>query len=241
MNCVTIMLENPMRNTCLIPHSFVMTRSECDYCSAKEHSYVMIEYLFGLKSCNEHINNANRDCRAFMHREGYVKLTDAYAHESIGPFLKELENGFPVIRTSGIVEQGWKLRKEKLKMFNSRWHIPAYTEEPVECTKYVAIEKFLDTRIRELLPINESSIRRAIEALDAGIYMKEAMEFEQCVDREASMTVEEPNSIVKGVTRDGRIVRVFQIGPASAAHPVAAHHVAAHPVAAEDPTLEQQA
>jgi hypothetical protein len=207
----------------------------------------MVDYLFGLKSCNAHINHANRDCRAFMHREGYVKLADAYAHESIGPFLKELEGGFPVLRTSGLVQERWKLRKEKLKKFDSRWHISAYTEEPVECTKYVAIEKFLDTRIRSLLSISESTIRSAIEALDDGVYMKDALEFERCVDRELSIMVEESACVRRGITRDGRIVRVFEVpGAAAASTRVAgAASTASTRVAgaamSEDPTLEQLA
>lgn len=209
------MLENPIRNTCLIPHSFVMTRSECDYCSAKEHSYVMIAYLFGLKSCSAHLRHAHRDCRAYMHREGYVKLSDARENPSIARFLEKLDGGFPVIRTSGLLEGGWKLRKDLLKRIDSRWHIPAYTEEPVEMTKYVSIEQFLNTRLGGF--ISTQTVQDVIKELNSGMYRQDAMEYEMAVDREASPTVEECKGIIQGVTEDGRIVRVMQV-PDSSTH-----------------------
>jgi len=61
------------------PQSLVMTPMGCFYCKVDNDTVrsIQIYYLFGLKCCSEHMAHGKRDCRAWMHKNGYVKLKDA--------------------------------------------------------------------------------------------------------------------------------------------------------------------
>ena len=100
--------EDPMRNNCLEPQSLVMTRSECFYCFGEEGSACYtISYNFGIKSCDLHYAASVRDCKAYIHRKRIIPLLIASKNIQLKPFFDILADGFPVLRSSGAIDDGW--------------------------------------------------------------------------------------------------------------------------------------
>jgi hypothetical protein len=198
------MEENPIRNNCLIPHSLVMTKAECDYCASSEHSYVLIGHLFGLKTCSTHRSSAIRDCRSYMHTQGFVKISDLQSIPIFQEFIAVLSDTFTVVRTSGVPQAGWKMDMRGLMRYrNSEWHIPAYIEGPEEFIK--------DVRIRSGFRTSMSAdyIDTIIQLLNNGIYMKEWHDHEGMVDRDRPSVVEEDPHIKTVTLTNGKVARIW--------------------------------
>ena len=105
-------MEEICKNT-LIPTSLVLRRCECFYCGAEDTGAVLIEYLYGMKVCETHRANGERDCRAYLHRENLVRVEDALKIPAIKSFLDILK-AHPFItvqRTSGDIEDDWCFRE----------------------------------------------------------------------------------------------------------------------------------
>ena len=168
-------MEDPVKS-CLIPRRLVMTYDNCFYCGESDADWEECYKFFGLKHCDKHKAAAIRDCKAYLHKEKMVNFKHAYAHPILGEFLRSLgEKTFPVRRSNGEMQDGWKLQKksfdgEKLCMcLEGAWMVP------VECinvdtldviTKYTPIDNF-----RTIMP--PDLVDKVLFTLIDGIYSKE--------------------------------------------------------------------
>ena len=189
------------------PQSLVMTPISCFYCRTLDDtvSHLQIYYLFGLKCCSEHKAAGKRDCRAWMHKNGYVKLKDAFDNTALSSLLNILDSReFKVKRTSGEIQDGWHLNKGNqvdtvfIQRIDDHWLIPCRYLEDNDCIrKHVNISEFSDIVPREL-------IEECTRVLDSGIYFSD---FEEQCALDKYVMPEMPN--VFPVVVDGQVGRVL--------------------------------
>ena len=189
------------------PRSLVMTPISCFYCRTLDDtvSHLQIYYLFGLKCCSKHMTAGKRDCRAWMHKNGYVKLKDAFDNTALSSLLNILDSReFKVKRTSGEIQDGWHLNKGNqvdtvfIQRIDDHWLIPCRYLEDNDCIrKHVNISEFSDIVPREL-------IEECTRVLDSGIYFSD---FEEQCALDKYVMPEMPN--VFPVVVDGQVGRVL--------------------------------
>ncbi len=189
------------------PQSLVMTPISCFYCKILDDtvSHLQIYYLFGLKCCSKHVAAGKRDCRAWMHKNGYVKLKDAFDNTALCSLLNILDSReFKVKRTSGEIQNGWHLNKGHyldtvfIQRIDDQWLIPCRYLEDNDCIrKHVNIGEFSD-----IVPLD--LIEDCVRALDCGIYFSD---FEEQCALDKSVVPEMAN--VFPVIVDGQVGRVL--------------------------------
>ncbi len=189
------------------PQSLVMTPISCFYCKILDDtvSHLQIYYLFGLKCCSKHMAAGKRDCRAWMHKNGYVKLKDAFDNTALCSLLNILDSReFKVKRTSGEIQNGWHLNKGHyldtvfIQRIDDHWLIPCRYLEDNDCIrKHVNIGEFSD-----IIPLD--LIEECVRALDCGIYFSD---FEEQCALDKSVVPEMAN--VFPVIVDGQVGRVL--------------------------------
>ena len=189
------------------PQSLVMTPISCFYCKILDDtvSHLQIYYLFGLKCCSKHMAAGKRDCRAWMHKNGYVKLKDAFDNTALCSLLNILDSReFKVKRTSGEIQNGWHLNKGHyldtvfIQRIDDQWLIPCRYLEDNDCIrKHVNIGEFSD-----IIPLD--LIEECVRALDCGIYFSD---FEEQCALDKSVVPEMAN--VFPVIVDGQVGRVL--------------------------------
>ena len=189
------------------PQSLVMTPMGCFYCKVDNDTVrpIHIYWLFGLKCCAEHKTAGKRDCRAWMHKNGYVKLKDAFDNTALCSLLNILDSReFKVKRTSGEIQDGWRLNKgdEVDTVFIQRnedhWMIPCGHLEPNDY-----IRKFVNlTDLSDVVPAE--LIEECLRVLDSGIYFSD---FEEQCALDKSVVPEMAN--VFPVVVDGQLGRVL--------------------------------
>jgi hypothetical protein len=151
----------------------------------------LIERLYGLKCCNDHISAGQRDCNAQLHEDKIIRLDDALNHEIIGRFLrvlKSLENGFPVLRSSGEIQNGWTVHELGWEGTFIRWHdgdwkLHVLWKSPDgnfnnDILKYIPIIQFkmrdIYERIKDQVPDDFLSlVDQVIFCMIDGIYTKD--------------------------------------------------------------------
>lgn len=188
--------ENPLR-TCLFPRNLCMTTNNCFYCHSYENCYeTTIEYLFGIHHCDIHKANAVRDCRAYMHSMQIVKMNDAMKNDSFNSFvncLESLKGGFPVKRTSGQIQNGWRIYFAKYPepsfiRYDSAlttWIVPVCTGDDNEGTlikKCIKFDDFLDYSImggvhQDLFYNFDTIVKECIAVFEDGIYKEDYERF----------------------------------------------------------------
>ena len=189
------------------PQSLVMTPISCFYCKTLDDtvSHLQIYYLFGLKCCSEHKAAGKRDCRAWMHKNGYEKLKDAFDNTALCSLLNILDSrDFKVKRTSGEIQDGWHLNKGDqldtvfIQRIDDHWLIPCRYLEDNDCIrKHVNISEFSDIVPAEL-------IEECVRALINGVYFSD---FEEQCALDKSVVPEMTN--VFPVIVDGQVCRVL--------------------------------
>ena len=189
------------------PQSLVMTPISCFYCKILDDtvSHLQIYYLFGLKCCSKHIAAGKRDCRAWMHKNGYVKLKDAFDNTALCSLLNILDSReFKVKRTSGEIQNGWHLNKGHyldtvfIQRIDDQWLIPCRYLEDNDCIrKHVNLTDFSDIVPAEL-------IEDCLRTLQSGIYFSD---FEEQCALDKSVVPEMAN--VFPVIVDGQVGRVL--------------------------------
>lgn len=189
------------------PQSLVMTPISCFYCKVDNDTVrpIHIYWLFGLKCCAEHMAAGKRDCRAWMHKNGYVKLKDAFDNTALCSLLNILDSReFKVKRTSGEIQDGWHLNKGNqvdtvfIQRNEDHWIIPCcYLETNDYIHKFVNLTDFSDIVPAEL-------IEECLRVLDSGIYFSD---FEEQCSLDKSVVPEMAN--VFPVIVDGQLGRVL--------------------------------
>jgi hypothetical protein len=190
------------------PQSLVMTPISCFYCKVDNNTVrsIHIYYLFGLKCCADHMAHGKRDCRAWMHKNGYVKLKDAFNNATLSSLLNILDSrDFKVKRSSGEIQDGWHLNKGGdqldtifIQRNEDHWMIPCGHLEPNDY-----IRKFVNlTDLSDVVPAE--LIEECLRTLDSGIYFSD---FEEQCALDKSVVPEMAN--VFPVIVDGQVARVL--------------------------------
>jgi hypothetical protein len=211
-------MDEICKNT-LVPQSLVLRRSECFYCGAEDTGIVIIEHLFGMKVCDTHRINAERDCKAYLHREHLVRVKDAFTIPALKLFLDVLA-AHPCIavqRTSGDIEYDWCFREGHFydpaflsRSAEGKWCIPTYCPR-IKQNKNVPIINFLRPEIngKMNLPDNwHAIIEDAIDTLVNGVYTAEAEAYDYARNHDDSEKIVETEGVAT-VIYEGRVERVF--------------------------------
>jgi hypothetical protein len=211
-------MEEICKNT-LIPQSLVLRQCECFYCGADDTGAVLIEYLFGMKVCETHRANAERDCRAYLHREKLVRVKDAFMIPALKSFLDILiaHPFITVQRTSGDIEDDWCFREGNFyepaffsQSLEGQWCVPTYCKR-IKQNKNVPIINFLLPEIngKMNLPANwQAVIEDAIDTLVNGVYKADAEAYDYARNYDESEKIAETSGVAT-VIYEGRVERVY--------------------------------
>jgi hypothetical protein len=203
-------MENPCYKT-LVPRNLRMTPMACFYCGAPDSHFQETERLFGLKHCAMHKAAAIRDCRAYLHTTKTVKMKDACAHPIVGQLMTLVKGlvGFPVLRSSGVYQDGWTLNTSKFAyntnlVCTDEWMIPVINLKE-DTTKHIPISNFKTTH-----PEFTETIDAAVFCLIDGIYTREYEEVQSLLE----MPEEYPDvPFVESIVFEGREGRVMMPQP----------------------------
>jgi hypothetical protein len=207
-------MEDPLQN-CIVPHSLCMRPCICEYCYKPVKHHVLIEYLFGILACDEHHEWALRDCKAYMHENGIVRLNDARTIAGISEclsYVKEMDGRIPVRRTSGAMEYTWRMIDDwheysTLVCVEGKWSIHLRNDQ---FRKHVPLTEFLRDDIAPSFPEGfPQSIDRAIRVLEEGVYRNEHAKQKLCSAH--THEVSEHPLVGMAVMPNGTIVRCFNL------------------------------
>lgn len=196
-------MEDPIRNSCLVPRNLVMTRSECFYCQQDDTGETIIDYNFGLKHCNTHKPLAVRDCKAYMHRDGLVKISDAMKVPMLNEFIESLKSGVLIEPVTEYIQDFWYVHTgddwfnpQFIVKVDNVWSIPLINKQR---TSSVVVP---------LTSINNHDVIAVIKFLDTGIYIDEHNTYEATVNRDVSAEIPD-ESFVETFTHNGAEVRMI--------------------------------
>jgi hypothetical protein len=210
--------ENPLWANCLEPTSLVMRKIECFYCGAGDPQFVLIQHLFGIKSCDLHKRIAKRDCNAYLHRNGLVTWDSALQIPCIKKLIDELDllpNGFPVRRTNLSIDPGWKVNikdfmydRTFIEYREGEWTIPVIKDELQKMIKLLDLNNTIimnGIHLSTEFPIN---LAATLITLMEGVYKKDSDEYNEAF---ASQGLKEPVEIpgVSKIEFEERQVRIY--------------------------------
>ena len=209
-----------MGETCkntLVPESLIMRRCECFYCGAEDTGVVLVDWRFGMKVCEIHRPNAERDCRAYLHRQNFVRIEDAMEIPALKTFLDILA-AHPLLRverTNSTIDEDWSLRigsPMEPAFFSKadRWGVPMYCKR-INMNKTVPIINFLRPEISTgmMLPADWPAIVDGVlDILADGVYKAEAEAYDYARNHDDSETIAETAGVAT-IIYEGREERVF--------------------------------
>lgn len=173
------------------PIRIALFRPNCLYCDKPYTYYSECVYKFGVIACKEHTKMAERDAKAWLHRNKRVKYND-YLEDPLFQRTDLLRATIKVKRTSGVIdESGWIILKPifgtdaLLEYVEGTWCIPVIHMEQ-DIKKYIpVVELKMSTTESEL-------VDAFISRLDTGFYLREAEAYEEALILEQAM--ENPNN-----------------------------------------------
>ena len=209
-------MEETSRNTG-VPESLIMRRCECFYCGAEDTDVILVDWQFGMKVCGVHKEKGERDCRAYLHRQDFVRIKDAFEIPSLKRFLDVLA-AHPLLRverTNGTIEEDWSLRignSMEPAFFSKaeRWGVPMYCKR-INQNKTVPIINFLryDINCQMTLPEDwHAVIEGAIDTLKEGVYKREAEAYDYARNHDESEIIVETAGVAT-VIYEGCEERIF--------------------------------
>lgn len=160
--------------------SYTSNNDVCAYCDSDINLTIMeIVTSIGIHYCHEHFPFAKRDCSAYLHREELVTFDIANQHPILKKFINTIPPRFSVLRSSGILEDGWKLNlsevfftKCKEDKYND-WIIPVINGKK-EIKKHISIFDFIGT-------VPESFVNDVVSVLNYGIMKNYSDEYDGIV------------------------------------------------------------
>jgi hypothetical protein len=171
-----------MATRCIMPCSLVLIHNECFYCHSRDTitSHQSL-YNFGILACPEHKSCAIRDSKAYLHTKKVALIRDLMHHPEMIAFVEALGDNIQVLRTSGVVDEGWEVQKllsdelPRAMKIGDQWTISmAKNEESFvdSITKNVRLSAFLDPKLKyatmEKFP---DIVDKLIALLEKGIYV----------------------------------------------------------------------
>jgi hypothetical protein len=196
-----------------------MRRCECFYFGAEDTGVVLVDWRFGMKVCEIHRPNGERDCRAYLHRQNFVRIEDAFEIPALKKFLDVLAANplCRVERTNGTIDEDWSLRIGNIMepaffsySSSERWGVPMYCKR-INQNKTVPIINFLQPEISTgmVLPADwHAVIEGAIDILKEGIYKADAEAYDYARNHDESETIAETAGVA-AIIYEGREERVF--------------------------------
>jgi len=170
-----------------------------------------------MKVCEIHRPNAERDCRAYLHRQNFVRIEDAMEIPALKTFLNILaaHPRLRVERTNGTIDEDWSLRigcPMEPAFFSKadRWGVPMYCKR-INMNKTVPIINFLRPEISTgmMLPADWSAIVDGVlDILADGVYKAEAEAYDYARNHDDSETIAETAGVAT-IIYEGREERVF--------------------------------
>ena len=164
------------------PIRLVFIRNVCSYCDKVNKGMVTADFQLGILTCDDHRDLAKRDVRAYLHRCGKVNYTDAIT-DPLFTNTDLLTMDIKVRRSSGIIENSWKLAKPS---FDNRCHvtmdksgvwnmIASFNND--EIIRGVRVNDF-----KMVLPVEQHELVDAfLKRLDDNIYKADQMAYEAAV------------------------------------------------------------
>ena len=209
---------------CSTPRWLVMRVQVCDYCRGaieEDGPAVNVRHNFGILCCNEHVPLGQRDCKAWLGINNSVNIWDAKVNPHVGRFLSMLEGyqgGFPVVRTSGVIDNGWKLMYPSYehacdirKTTSNSWRFmvdASLTKRNI--VKEVRMEDYLRDDIAARFPdYFKEIVQAAIAALDMGIYKEEVRIWKELSEDPDAGVMPDIPQIKNVVNSSGVEFRVF--------------------------------
>ena len=123
----------------VIPHSMVMCGDACEYCGASGGKSTRFFWLFGIFHCSQHDERALQDTRWYFARRNLMPYANFYNGDCVVRKLIEdlRENPFAVVRSSGVVDDGWVLNFKDLDAERSTFtYLPNKGEWVMGVTKH---------------------------------------------------------------------------------------------------------
>ena len=203
----------------LEPCRLVMKTIHCFYCNTEDARICSTEYLFGIRACDEHFPWAERDCKAYMHRNGeasYKDLKELPAFIKFTQWAESLEDGFQIERSNGSIDSGWTWNvKELLQRFPQEspypnaWGIHV-TSRDMSLNRYVPLENFLRSVIYpNQTPEFRTMITDCLFVLLQGVYSSDETAYQDALGRFENPIVPELPQVFPVVMSDGTIGRVL--------------------------------
>jgi len=153
-----------------------------------------------------------------MHGARIVSVADALREPRLYSLLKYFRDSIRIMRTSGVVEGGWKLNEgtvpdpSYLTFINENWCIPCILDDDV--VKHVPLKAFLSpTLLSANAGVFPDTIRHLIESsltiLDNGFYKADYANHMRCASPGSSKTVEEQEGVLSFKLANGQKVRMW--------------------------------
>lgn len=230
---VWIIVYNTMIHMmCSEPRSLIMRIQVCDYCQdslngmnddGKNNGSVNVIYSLGILSCKKHTGWAKRDCKAFLGKRGRFRMEDAENVPAINRLLsvlKEREEGFPVIRSSGDIDHGWEVSTGGINQPNhickngeSDWMIRVITVDKArDIHKAVSLNDYLRNDMLSHFPEGfKNIVEEAIAALNAGLYNEEMREWNELSNNPDNGYLPDIEGIKQVINQSGDVGRVLYL------------------------------
>ena len=150
------------------PHRLVCIQLLCPYpgCGKVRDGINLecINFLFGLRCCENHRANARQDCARYMRQHGRIQISEEFLNG-----MNLVKKEFSVTRTNGEIQNDWIIhnpadsfsRAELSKMPDGQWGISMLrpTESVVKCVSLSSLGLEWLVEHMELVPEDEYIIK----------------------------------------------------------------------------------
>jgi hypothetical protein len=151
-----------------LPISLVMRSTKCFYCPCEfSNDYPVLGYNHGIRYCEKHFKEAQRDGKAFLHTIGKVNLSDALVHPLLSRLIERLSVPVVILRSNGTMDYGWTIYKgtfinlKFIERINGSWCVPMI--HATGLTKHVPLDSFN-------LPVLVNANTNELNVLDMEFY-----------------------------------------------------------------------
>lgn len=208
--CITPSKMSTPVKLCAEPTRTVMFRPICSYCGKNEEFYANCDYQLSVLACSkaEHQQWADRDAKAWLHRNGSVKPKH-YRDDPLFQQTDLLSAEIAVKRSSGEIElDGWIIIKPSfdqpalVRFSEGQWLVPVIKPEE-DIQKHIPVEELKMSLTEDKHPLVDAFEAR----LKAGFYRIEAEAYEEALQQQGEM--DEPTVGALAPRVEDRIVRMF--------------------------------
>ena len=154
-------------------------KPNCFYCHEPMKGVAQIEMYFGIFFCEKHKNDAERDCNAYLHRNGLVPMNRLHDFPPLVRFIEVLEKTPFKLQTKHGLVGGWNIdygypgRETYLRYSKSQdvWTILLYKEDDRDSGRTVSIREFLEPLVINPFPSEICEIINDVDVLlRKGVY-----------------------------------------------------------------------